>query len=188
MDAENTLEKLTFWLFLIGLSLEVLLAIVAVIISHKEDLFEQNKNLFKKIFEWLALLGAVLVLFAILTEHWLGQLQIAEKKREDELIATQSNKLAILEEKMRIKPLSERLKLFLNSYDPKIIPDVLGGLQTMVLYLSQPELDEILKLSKEPDGQKYILKIDVKSTRMTNKGPLNETIIDLNTNHLEGLK
>lgn len=173
MESEIFLEKLTFWLFVIGLFLEVALCIVAVIAAHNEDLFEKNKNLFKKLIEWFALVGALMVFFAILTEHWLGKLEIADKRQLNDAFLVQSNRLVRAESEIlvqsnalvgaKIKPLKGRLIDCLNSIDARVIPALkkYGKNVQLNAPVKQYQYVELQSISSEKGASEYIAFKDI---------------------------
>src|SRR5260221_24034 len=84
MDLE-LLRAVSFWVLIIGLALEVAVAVVAFIITHK-DLSKKKENTLKHWLEACAILAGLLVLIAIIGEHKVGKLDAKEKREANERI------------------------------------------------------------------------------------------------------
>lgn len=125
MNAENFLAGLTFWLFVVGLSLDVALAVVALInIHYKKGALspddERRKARLEKSIAWLASLSALLVLMAILSEHRVDALRADQIKKLSQkfprhLTLGQERQLESMVSLISIKP---HLRIFLNEDAP----------------------------------------------------------------------
>jgi hypothetical protein len=157
------LRTVSFWMLILGLALEVAVAIVAFVITHKEISRKSEKRL-KHWLEACAVLAGLLVLLAIIGEHIVGKLDAKEREaanaRIDELEKAHKsakNDLAKLEAKMRPKPPEERLLKIFDEINPNIVPSLKAGHPVNFSgFVKQSQKEALDKLCAEPEASKYI--------------------------------
>lgn len=83
------LRSFSFWMLILGLAMEVAVAVVAFVITHKEMSRKREETL-KHWLEACAVLAGLLVLFAIIGEHVVS-------KRDETQMTTLSRRVAVAE-------------------------------------------------------------------------------------------
>ena len=127
----------------------------------------EKVDLIRFVAQWLAVISTIIALifgmrFSTLKTHAdltktkadLEQRTLLESKIQTantELIRT-NNEL----EKIRPKPLTERMRGILISIDPKIIPALTAGNTNFNGGITLSQFNELQKISKEPGANKYI--------------------------------
>lgn len=104
------------------------MAVVAAINVHKKNLSKAKKAKLERVLEWLAALSAILVLFAIISEHELDNLREAERQNTGNSVRSMSSELDALSRDRTITEAHSNLFMLLIKDYPKTPIKVFVGI------------------------------------------------------------